>query len=181
MELNPPSAAPSGFPISEKKARAGIGLSRDEIRALRSQHLTEGTHFTRGKQQSVWLTQAGLDLLTTLAGANVKKTCGPVTTDDLATSRTKLLNLFRTRAFLAPPVPSSNVHLRVVNCTLKNLHLLLACPLDDDPDRPKTTVRVRVRSTLNFVRHMEIPARLVDGYTDLYDLARSCPRKKGAW
>lgn len=54
---------PDGFAISEKKARAQLGVTRDDIRALRNKHLTEGTHYARGKQQSVWLNEAGLTQL----------------------------------------------------------------------------------------------------------------------
>ena len=174
---------PEHFPIAEKKARARLGVSRDELRAIRNAHLVEGTHYVRGQQHSVWLSEAGLAALSAAVLDQSQKTAPARSLDDLATSRAKLLSLLRARGYVAPtaePDPAE-IRLLVVRADLRNARLLLACAIDDDPDRPKKTVRVRVRSAENFVRRMEIPVRLVAGYDDLYDLARNCPRQKGKW
>jgi len=175
-----PSASNSGFPLSEKKARAQLGLSRDEIRTRRNAHLTEGAHFIRGKQQSVWLNEAGLAaLVSTLSPHPLieKKRADATAPHDLAPVKAALLNLLQQRVDqLSQPIT-----LRVVNCTLKNPHMILACPAGDDPRRPRQTLRVRVNSTAHFVRGMEIPVRAVSGYTDLFELTRKCPRQKGKW
>ncbi len=81
----------------------------------------------------------------------------------------------------SPKKPAAIETLIVVRADLANPHLLLACSQDDNPERPARPLRVRVRDSVNFTRRMQIPAALVDGYTDLYDLARSLPRKKGKW
>lgn len=183
MELTSLKTDLAAYPISEKKARGQIGLTRDEIRALRNRHLSEGLHYARGKQQSVWLNQAGLDVL--LANLAPRET---VTRNRavggnphvLHPVKAQLLNLLATRVAQLQKTPAP-VTLRVVNCALKHPHLIVACALDDDPHRPKRPVRVRVNRTDNFIRGMEIPAQPVAGYTDLYELTRKCPRQKGKW
>jgi hypothetical protein len=163
--LTPSPGAPEGWPYEENRVRHRMGLTKDEMRALRQEKLTPFTDFTVYKKR-VWLSAAASSRLLGMAGAKVKKTRGRTTAED------------------GSPVkkpPPEIVTLRVVRCDLRNPHLLLACPADQDPDRPKTTLRVRVRSAENFARRMELPAVLVDGHTDLFDLAHGLPRKKGKW
>lgn len=165
--LNPTPGGPEGYPYTEKTARYHLGVSKDEMRALRHLHLREREHFVRGKQASVWLNTDAVAALEALAGC-------PVAGDGKKRAPALIPVEFA-------PVPDVEVTLLVVNARLKNRFLLLACPADDDPDRPKKTVRVRVQKTVNFERRMEIPARLVAGYNDLYDLNCNCPRKPGKW
>lgn len=160
--------APSRFPFEEKTARHKLGLTEDEMRALRKTRLTGSIHFVKHKKR-LFLSAEGVDILFAAAGQPAPQ---KVTTGQEG------INPGDQKAKKEPP---SIVTLRVVRTDLANKHILLACPHDDDPDRPKRSVRVRVRSTANFTRRMEIPAFLVDGYEDLYDLARSAPRKKGKW
>lgn len=184
--LTPQKDAPPGFPFSEKKARGHFGVTRDEMRALRQRHLTEGTHYARGKQQAVWLSDAGVAVLTRAqcpdapppperADAPAAHECAPVKSALLSVLAARVEQLQKTAA------PIAVVRLRVVNCQLKNPHMLLACALEDDVFRPRQTFRVRVNATANFIRAMEIPVQLVAGYTDLYELTRKCPRQKGKW
>lgn len=188
--LTPQKDAPPGFPFSEKKARGHLGVTRDEMRALRNRLLTEGTHYIRGKQQAVWLNDAGVAALTA-AQCPDAPTAGEHAGDPNALESTPvksaLINILRQRVEQlqkngAPTAPTdATTKLLVVNCQLKNPRMLIACALDDDPFRPVRTVRVRVNSTANFTRRMEIPVQLVAGYTDLFELTRKCPRQKGKW
>ena len=168
--LPPATGAPPGFPHEENQVRRRMGLSRDVMRALRQEKLAPASDFTVHKKR-VWLSAAAAARLLGMADAKVKKTCCGKGTVDGGAVKTAV-------AKKAPPGP---VALRVVRCDLRNRHLILACPADQDADRPKTTVRVRVRSAENFKRRMELPAVLVEGHTDLYDLARGLPRKRGKW
>lgn len=183
--LTPQKDSPPGFPFSEKKARAVIGRSRDDIRALRNDRLTEGTHYIRGKQQAVWLNQAGVDallaavsptsaLLPECATPGNPRECHPV--------KEQLVSVLTARVDqLQKNAPVGETKLRVVNGNLQFRHMLIACALGDDHHRPARPLRVRVRDNTNFIRGMEIPVQLVAGYTDLYELTRKCPRSKGKW
>jgi hypothetical protein len=184
MKSTPQKDFPDGFPISEKKARAQIGVTRDEMRALRNTHLIEGTHYARGKQQSVWLNQAGLAVLLATLGPSETLTRNRAVGGNphvLHPVKAALLNLLRTRAEQLQKTPPPERRLRVVNGNLQFKHMLIACALEEDCHRPQHPLRVRVNSNLNFMRGMEIPVRLVPGYTDLYELTRKCPRAKGKW
>lgn len=184
MDLKPTPGGPEGFPFSEKKVRAALGVSRDEVRALRTSRLTEGVHFARGKQMSVWLNQSGVDALMPPAAqssAQPPETRSGPNADDSGAKKPAPGETPKDPNTQTPKPEAEVVTLRVVHCSLKNPHLLLACADKEDPDRPEKTVRVRVRSTANFTRRMEIPATLVAGYSDLYDLACRCPRQKGKW
>jgi hypothetical protein len=183
MSHNSQKAFPDGYPISEKKARAQIGVTRDEMRALRNTHLTEKTHYARGKQQSVWLNAAGLDALLkaiALRAAEQEKraetpnalVCDPV--------KAQLLSLLTERIAVLQKTPAT-CQVRVVSANLQFKHMLIACALDDDHFRPARPLRVRVNNNANFVRGMQIPVQLVAGYTDLFELTRKCPRQKGKW
>jgi hypothetical protein len=164
----PTSGAPVDFPFAEKNVRQKIGLPKDDLRALRRAHLT-AADFTIHKK-ALYLTRGAVEKLFTAAAQLPAKSRCARSEDDPGAVKT------------APAKKTAEVEtLLVVRTDLKNPHLLLACPKGDDPDRPEKPLRVRVRSTVNFIRRMEIPAILVDGYTDLYDLARSAPRKKGKW
>lgn len=176
----PDSQKADSFPLSEKKARAQLGITRDEIRALRNAHLTEGTHYIRGKQQSVWLNQAGLDALLSTRSLPTGERAGEGTAREIQPVKEQLLNVLDARVEQLEKT-RAEIRLRVVNGNLQFKHMLIACAFEDDFHRPAQPVRVRVNNNANFVRGMEIPVRRVDGYTDLYELTRKCPRQKGKW
>lgn len=158
-------------PIPEKIARLRLGLNKDDIRALRQQHLKEGEHWVLHSKR-VYLSPAGVELL--FAAAGQKNAAASPSSIPAVPEALKDL-------------PAEEVKLRVVKNNLANRYMVLACPADDDPDRPKQVVRVKVRNARsgpdmreNLIRRMEIPARLV-ARPDLYELARPMPRKKGQW
>lgn len=74
------------------------------------------------------------------------------------------------------------VELLVYNPRLTNKRMILCYRPETDPAKPENIVRVRVRSSENFVRlvhgrPMVIKARHIQA--DLYELAGQCPRRKG--
>ena len=168
--LTPTPDAPEGWPYEESQVRHRLGLGRDEMRALRRAHLAPFTDFTLYKKR-VYLSAAAVTRLLGMADAKLKKSCGSAMAGDGGGVKSELAKK------AAPAV----VPLRVVRADLRNRHLILCCPAGEDPDRPQTTVRVRVRSAENFTRRMELPAVLAEGHRDLYDLARPLPRKRGKW
>jgi hypothetical protein len=157
--------APDGFPFEEKKARHALGLTEDEMRALRKTHLAGGSHFVKYKKR-LFLSAGGADKLFAAAGQPFpKKTAADQEGLDAV-----------------DPAPAkcatAPVTLRVVRNDLRHHHMILACPQDDDPDRPKKTLRVRVRDPKSFIRRTEIPVIPVEGYNDLFDLDHSRPRAR---
>lgn len=166
-ELNVPAApeAPPGFPYEEKRARAALGLHKDDMRALRKAKLSTADWTVYKKR--VYLSHAALQAIAAAVQAPSLKKNAPASQIE--------------RRHDPDPATALPVTLRVVRTDLANDHLLLACDDDDDPDHPKRPLRVRVRTTAHFVRGMQIPARLVPGYDDLYELTRPLPRKKGKW
>lgn len=167
-DLLPTPGAPAGFPYEENHLRYKMGLTKEDMRRHRQEHLMPSTDFTVHKKRVYWSLAAVRRLLAVLSPSPKKNAPAPPA---------------RSGADPAPAktTPPEIVTLRVVRCDLPNKHMLHACLPTEDPDRPKKTLRVRVRDTANFVRRMELPALRVEGYTDLYDLAHALPRKKGKW
>jgi hypothetical protein len=158
MELTASGDAPAGFPFEEKRARIALGLNKDDARALRKRALGEADFVIHKKR--LYLSAAALEKMRAGLSATGAASCpGSIVSE--------------------PPAEIES--LRVVKADLKNRRLILACSAEDDLLQPKRPLRVRVRSQVNFRPGMEIPARRVAGYADLYDLTRPCPRKKGKW
>lgn len=175
-DLTPTPGAPAGFPFEEGHVRHKVGWSRDEMRAERKRALVEGRDFALHKKRLYW-SQEAVGRLFARVGQSPEKSAPArpgATADDSGALKKEVVKK-------TEPAPAAPETLRVVRCDLRNPHLLLACPTREDPDHPRTLLRVRVRDTKNFVRRMELPALRVDGYRDLYDLARALPRQKGKW
>jgi len=145
--------APEGFPFAEKMARQKAGLSEEDFRALRGKHLRKDVDFVY-HYKAIYLT----------AGA-LKKIAPQLTPVE-------------SNAAPGGIAAAGSVKLLVVRNDLKNPRLLLACAEGEDPDRPKKTVRVRVRSTEGFRIRSAIEGRLVLGYSALFDLVSRYPRKQ---
>jgi hypothetical protein len=157
--------APPEFPYEEKRVRFVLGLNKDAAWALRQRFLKNGDWIIHKKR--VLLSAAALERLLAATGLSDPKKNGGASCSSILQG--------------IQPLPPVTATLRVVRADLTNQHILLACPADQDPWRPTTTVRVRVKSAANFKTGMELPAQLVPGHVDLYDLARALPRRKGAW
>lgn len=158
--LEPSTEAPVGFPFAEKMAREKAGLSEDDFRALRGKHLRKDADFVYHKK-AIYLTAGALKKI---APALLCREPGNEPPGGIAAQESAL----------TPTVAK----LLIVRTDLANTRLLLCCPENDNPDRPKNPVRVRVRSQEGFRIRTAIEARLVQGYTDLYDFAGKYPRKK---
>lgn len=148
----------------ESKLSHVLGPSRNELRRLRGLHLQEGTDWLVEKRRVVW-TLSGVEkiraVLTLPPEKNASAPAGAVV--------------------MSLPEP---VTLVVYNCRLRNEKMILAYAPGTDPNEPKNVLRVRVRSSANFMRFvhgkpMEIKARLIEGYSDYYELVGQCPRRKG--
>ena len=60
-----------------------------------------------------------------------------------------------------------------------NTAIVLCDPIEPDFGQDRRLVRVKVRSSKNFIPGMRLPVRHLQD--DLYELARPCPRWKGIW
>ena len=152
--FHPTLGAPDGFPFAENHVRAQLGWSKDEIRAARKSQLVL-SDFTRHKKRVFLTAQAAAKL----AGAvSVQKTArarpGSISDDS------------------APLLRS----LKVCRINVPNPRLVLACPEDEDPDHPRTILRVRIKPGTTLLRREPIVVRAVPPYTDLFDLI---PQRNG--
>lgn len=148
--------------MPESKLSHVLGPSRNELRRLRGIHLVEGVDWLTEKRRVVW----------TLSG--VQKIRAVLTLPPALTAPDPAGAVV---AGLPEPVT-----LLVHNPRLVNKKLILAYAPGTDPNEPKNVLRVRVRSSENFMRFvhgkpMEIKVRHVQA--DLYELAGQCPRRKG--
>jgi hypothetical protein len=165
IDLLPTPGAPVDFPFAEKTVRQKIGLPKDDMRALRREHLNEAEFIIHKK--ALYLSAGAVEKLWQAAaqfGAQSRPAQSSSEGDPLKSEVSKKT---------APPET-----LLVVNTQLANRHMLHCCRTDDNPYRPKKMVRVRVRTQEGFRIRMEIIAQLVAGYDDLYDLVSKYPRKK---
>lgn len=158
--LSPSPGAPDGFPFPEKIAREKAGLSEEDMRAFRNSTLKRDVDFVYHKK-AVFLSAAALEKI---APGLLTPTAEKAQDGAIAPQ--------------PAPIADEPVKLLVVRANLANKHLLLCCAVGDDADRPRATVRVRVRSTEGFKARQGIEARLVPGYSDFYDLVSKYPRKK---
>ncbi|MBM4165239.1 MAG: hypothetical protein FJ222_12485 [Lentisphaerae bacterium] len=156
----------------EREVAEKLGLSRATIRAVREKVLVRGRDYDL-EGGAVKYTDAGLQRVELEVGA---KTAAPSTTPSPAENR-------RGGEGQDSPPPASKAPegtLRddfspqeaVVVRGFRNLRLIQA-------EIAGRLVRVRVRNSVNFVKGMRIPVRLLNG--DLYELARRCPRWRGRW
>lgn len=142
-----------------------LGINRDELRELRRAHLIEGTDwFLDGK--NITYRPSGLQKIREALKLPPEEKNAPAPSEEHP-----------------QPLPEPET-LLVWNPRLVNTRILLAYKPDTDPHDPKNLLRVRVRSSENFVRSvngkpMELKARHIQA--DLYELATPCPRWKGRW
>ena len=174
LELLPSPSAPEGFPFLENHVRARMGIGREEQQTLRRAHLTEGRDWRLSKKR-LWLAQSGVDTLVRLKALPAAAARPDAQTANAGAGEAIAEDSRKSAATKSPAA------LLFVRAT-RNPHIIECCLMGDDWLRPKKPlVRVRVRSGVNFRRGMELPAVLVAGYTDLYDLGRACPKKPGKW
>lgn len=166
-----PPAAPSRpptFHITELHARVQLGLSKEEVRALRQERLVENQHWVLHRKRILYCPD-GLQRLMEVAGLD-----GTPAAEETAPG-----------ANAAAPEPLKEEvpieELVVWRTGLRNARILLAHRPGADPEDPAARLRVRVKKDRNFVRGMVIPCRLLPGYTDLFELAHALPRRRGVW
>lgn len=153
-------SAPAGFPFPEKIARQKAGLSEDDMRALRNAKLKLDVDF-RYHKKAIFLSQPALEKIAPTLTPRFPEKTPPAANGERP-----------------GPIAGEVVKLLIVRTDLSNRHMLSACAVGEDPDRPQKTLRVRVRSQEGFRKRTTIEARLVSGYSDMYDLVSRYPRKK---
>lgn len=155
----------------ESKVAGRLGLSRDTMRALRTEHLV---------YLADWETISGRICLT----------------DDAVGKIAAVLRLPPVDA--APPISNAETEksapseatgtttrLLVWNAKMKNRRIIEAYAVGTNPSLRQNILRVRVKNADNFLRvgydgkPMELP--VVHVQADLYELVGPCPRKKGRW
>lgn len=151
LSLQPNPGAPSGFPFLENHVRVRLGWNKDEMRAARNSRL-DPAEFTRFKKR-VFLSAAGAARLTT----------------DLSAPPRAKKDAARLTANADDPQPILRV-LRVCVAKVANPRLVLACPVAQDPDRPRDIWRVRIRAGTELRRRQKIMGRVIRPYTDYFDL-----------
>lgn len=156
------------FIIKESRLLTVLGTSRDTLRELRVAHLTEGIDWQLSGR-AVKLTEAAVQKI----AAALKL----VPAEAPSTPQTP-------RYLLTLPgfTPPAIVILKAWRFApqLKSTHIIEAYLRGTDPAERRNIVRVRVRNTANFVRHMELPCRLIQP-PDLYECTRPAPRDRGRW
>lgn len=143
-----------------------LGVHRDRLRGIRS-GLVEGTHWQKRGRAIVWLSEGQAE-----ARRRVLEAVGGEMASEIP----------RVEAVLEPAGEKMRTvgRLKVVRRVL-NPRIVMASPLGDlmGDGRGAAIVRVRVRSSANFVVGMVLQAQQVKG--DLWELCGRCPRWRGRW
>ena len=157
----------------ESKVAGRLGLSRDNMRRMRSELLTEGADFIT-QSNRICLTAAAVEKI----AAALRVPAPPVELTE------------------ANPAPVAVVEKTIADAAIgtvrlcvwrqtKNPHIIEAFHPEKDPSHRSNIVRVIVKKAANFIRvggdgkPMTLPARHVRA--DLYELLGACPRRKGRW
>lgn len=152
------------FATWESKVQSMVGLTKDEIRAIRKKSLVQGVHWISHKKRTCY-SLAGIHELQRILKI-------PHTQKDAAASPGAI-------AEHCEPTPAEVITLKVFRTGFHSGRIIEAYPPEKDPANIANRVRVRVRSDKNFTRGMEIP--VTELQVGLYELARPCPRTKGKW
>lgn len=148
--------------LPESQLAHTLGPNRNELRALRQKILTKDVDWLYEKKRAVY-TPSGIEKIRAhLRLSDEKSAPAPI---------------------VALPEP---ITLLVWNCRLPHKRIILAYKPGTDPHDVKNLLRVRVRSSENFLRFingkpMELKARLIEGHTNYYELVGRCPKAKGRW
>lgn len=193
------------YPHWESHSHGLLGISRDELRALRQTHLTEGTHWANIKNR-VCLSEIGLQKIRD----TLKLNQSPVTQPSATAAEPNPATPSASSSIAAPPVnqsparitPELRPHrllpektadatpqphektLRVWR-TVRNNRIIEAIDPAHEGLRPPPILRVKVRASQHFTRRltngqwMEFPARHIQA--DLYEIARPGPKARGRW
>ena len=147
--------------IVERELAAELGISHNQLKGLRAQHLQETAD---------WRLVQGFVCYTPKARAKVMAALGLKITQPKKRPPAPEGNV---RALLpAKSATSLAVQLATIVGLTKNRHIVMA---DLGPER----IRIRVKASRNFRKGMEAPVRLLED--NLYELACRCPRRSGRW
>lgn len=172
-KFSPDKKSPPAFTRRESHVAGQCGISRDTIREMRGRLLTQGEHWENVRNR-VMLSEEGVQLIAQALRLGT----------EIAPQRRDAARIEDASRLLGPPGDPGLTHQREVILKAwhspKNTMILEAYRRGTDPNIRANIVRVQVRSNVNFVKHMEVPARLVQE-PDLYELTRPCPRDRGRW
>lgn len=145
----------------ESKVAESLGLSRERIRTLRQEHLTEGVDF-RTVRGEVVLTELGLTKITAIDDGKGPPT--PAAPDDSSAK------------FPVPKGPPARAKFTVVRIPA-NKRLLYCVPKGEHGKAPQVLIRVKDNSF--FMPWMELEA--IESDNNSWQFRGRLPRKKGKW
>ena len=173
-QADPPPKNGPEKPVAEIDLAKILGVARDDLKRLRSEHLTLGEHYVRGQGQPVMITPAGQRLLGEILGDQKNGPGLPTALDTVGIAQTGLgeaLGFSDALARAAEPVQHET--LKVVACCV-NRRIVL-CKTEGGAE-----VRCQVKLNTNFREGMELKECRKDGPT-LYTYQGRLPRVKGKW
>lgn len=167
-----------GFRFPEKEVAERLGVSREQLKAIREGHMERGADFELAGGQ-ICLSEEGVRKLAVELGLTGK--------DGPAAGEQGELPLPAVPQAESPGAPAPNplqrrlpaaaggqsVRMGRVKKRCKNKHIVLV-------ESEGETVRLRVKDNAKFVKGFEVPMRLIQE-PDIYELTRRAPRWKGKW
>lgn len=165
----PPAAAvsPDDGLFWETRVADSLGVSRDRLRLLREEHMTENTHFIR-RRNAVVLTETGMELLNTLL---------PITTPAAQPPQAPAEKSPDPAPFAAPTGPAPRVSVRVVKVP-PNPRLLF-CVAAEVETGTAAQFLVRVKTNENFMAGMSM--EVISAGEGVWQYVGRLPRRKGRW
>jgi len=166
-ELPASGASPDDDLFWETRVADSLGVSRDRLRLLREEHMTENTHFIR-RRNAVVLTETGMSLLNTLL---------PIAPTALALLEAPVEKSPDPTPFAAPPGPAPRVSVRVVKVP-PNPRLLF-CVAAEVEAGTSAKFLVRVKTNENFMAGMVM--EVISAGEGVWQYVGRLPRRKGRW
>ncbi|HEY0548165.1 MAG TPA: hypothetical protein VGF13_01110 [Verrucomicrobiae bacterium] len=173
---------PPPFTHRESAVAGRLGLSRDAVRELRNRHLREGEHFAH-QHRRIELSDEAVTILAQACRTDCPPPGSAEPEPGVPRAVTEGPGLNKRTLIGWPDAAGEQgkeVKLKAWNSPEGNQQILIAYLPGTDPRNRFNQVRVRVTSNRHFVKHMEVPARLIS-LPDLYECTRPAPRERGRW
>jgi hypothetical protein len=156
--------------LRESEVAKELGISREEIKKLRTTHLFIGEDFS-SEGREIILTEKGVERMRELISRLVNQAAEVEVSDEVKTPAMVLPDLLQK---IADKVEAEIVELTVVK-TWQNPRIL------DAQTHDGRRVRVRVRTNKNFMSGMKLRAKADDDTGSVYVHEGRCPRYRGVW
>lgn len=154
----------------ETRVADSLGVSRERLRLLREEHMTENTHFIR-RRNAVVLTETGMELLNTLLPIAAQ------VADQPAPAEVPVEKSPGATPFAAPHGPAPRVSVRVVKVP-PNPRLLF-CVASEIEAGTSAQFLVRVKTNENFMAGMVM--EVISAGEGVWQYVGRLPRRKGRW